>query len=141
VDQPGPNIDTDLGPAFGIGFKTTWASFPQSHVKIGSVFQTTYTRTEDSSVRVGFNEYDAALGATLDMNLSPDRKQRSSQLLLMPYGGFAWSGLDIDGIAVEDDSFGLFLGLQAKTGKAVSFGAEVRLIDQTAIGLNLSVGL
>ncbi|MBI5197383.1 MAG: hypothetical protein HZA19_02120 [Nitrospirae bacterium] len=142
ADPPGRNIDTDIGPAFGVGFKTTWATFPQSRLKIGSVFQTTHTRAEDDSIKRGFNEYDAALGMSLDMNLlSMDSKQRASQLSLIPYGGFTWSGLDVNGNAWEDDSFGLFLGIQAKTRTPVSFGAEIRLVDQTAISLNLSVGL
>lgn len=136
VDQPGTDIDTDIGPAFGIGLKTTWATIPRSHLKIGSVFQTTRVRAEDHSIRFGFSEYDAALGIALDLAAHGAARRNASQISLIPYGGFAWSGLDIDGSAAEDDSFGLFLGLQAATDSPVGFGVEVRLIDQTAISLN-----
>lgn len=140
TDQP-TNIDTDIGPAFGVGFKTTWATIPEANLKIGSVFQTTRIRAEDNSVRHSFSEYDAALGAAFDLGTYQNSKQPTPQFTLTPFGGFAWSGVDLDGGAIEDKTFGLFLGLQAKSGSAVSFGAEIRLIDQTAIGLNVSVPL
>lgn len=136
VDDLG--IDTDLGPAFGAGMRLTWASIPEANLKIGSVFQTLRIRAEDdaTSTRFGWTEYDAALGVTIDLAGPKDPKQRITQFGLMPYGGFAWSGLDINGSAVEDNAFGVFLGLGAEAQGNVQFGAEVRLVDQTAISVN-----
>jgi hypothetical protein len=130
------DIDTDLGPAFGVGMRITWANIPDVGLKIGSVFQTTRIRAEDSGNRVGWAEYDAALGASMDLTGTRDSKPRATQFGLIPYGGFAWSGLDIDGGAAEDDAFGIFLGLGAKAQGNFQFGAEVRLIDQAALSVN-----
>jgi len=124
-DFEGPGTDTDFGPAFGVGFKTTWAQIPDANLKIGSVLQTTRIRAEDDSERLGWAEYDAALGAFLD--------SRGSQAII-PYGGVAWSGIDIDGGAAEDDSFGFFLGVLARLGGNFQVGVELRIPDQTAIG-------
>lgn len=134
IDAAG--LNTDLGPAFGAGMRITWASIPDANIKIGSVFQTLRIRAEDSGTRVGWAEYDAALGLTADLSGPTDPKQRATQFGLMPYGGFAWSGLDIDGSAVEDSAFGVFLGLAAKAQGNFQFGAELRLIDQTALSVN-----
>jgi hypothetical protein len=141
ADDIGPGIDTDLGPAFGVGMRLTWASIPEANLKIGSVFQTLRIRAEDesSSQRLGWAEYDAALGVTVDLSGPKDPKQRATQFGLMPYGGFAWSGLDIDGAAFEDNAFGIFLGLGAEAQGNVQFGAEVRLVDQTAISVNAGI--
>lgn len=125
ADFEGPGVNTDFGPAFGVGFKTTWAQIPDANLKIGSVLQTTRIRAEDDSTRLGWAEYDAALGAFLD--------SRGSQAII-PYGGVAWSGLDIEGRAVEDDAFGFFLGVLARLGGNFQVGVELRIPDQTAIG-------
>ncbi len=131
------NLDSDLGPAFGVGMRITWANIPEAGLKIGSVFQTTRIRAEDSSARVSWAEYDAALGVSMDLAGPRDPKQRSTQFGLIPYGGFAWSGLDLDPFgAVEDDAFGIFLGLGAKAQGNLQLGAEVRLVDQTALSIN-----
>lgn len=137
----GLNIDTEFGPAFGAGMRITWANIPDANIKIGSVFQTLRIRGEDdaTSTRVGWTEYDAALGVTLDLAGSTDPKQRATQFGLLPYGGFAWSGLDINGSALEDNSFGVFLGVGAKAQGNLQFGAELRLVDQTALSVNGSM--
>jgi hypothetical protein len=131
-----PN-DTDIGPAFGVGMRVTWATIPSANLKIGSVFQTTRIRAENENTgtRVGWAEYDAALGVSMDMAGSRDPKRRQTEVGLVPYGGFAWSGLDISGGPVEDDAFGLFVGLNAKAQGNVTFGVELRLVDQTAVSL------
>lgn len=134
--QVDPLLDTDLGPAFGVGTRITWANIPDAKLKIGSVFQTTRIRAEDSSVRRSWAEYDAALGVSMDLAGPRDPKQRSTQFGLIPYGGFAWSGLDLSGGPVEDDAFGIFLGLGAKAQGNLQLGAEVRLVDQTALSIN-----
>jgi hypothetical protein len=36
---------------------------------------------------------------------------------------------------VEDNAYGLFVGLNAKAQGNVDFGVELRLVDQTAISL------
>lgn len=124
-DFEAPGIDTDFGPAFGVGLKTTWAQIPDANLKIGTVLQTTRIRAEDDSTRLGWAEYDAALGVFLD--------SRGSQAII-PYGGVVWSGLDIDAFgAVEDDSFGFFLGVLARLGGNFQVGVELRVPDQTAI--------
>lgn len=135
--DPGGVIDTDIGPAFGVGMRVTWATIPSANLKVGSVFQTTRIRAEDSGVRIGWAEYDAALGVSLDMARSRDPKTRQTALGLIPYGGFAWSGLDLDTLgAIEDDAFGLFVGLNAKAQGNVTFGVELRLVDQTALSIS-----
>jgi hypothetical protein len=132
-----PGGDTDIGPAFGVGMRVTWATIPSANLKVGSVFQTTRIRAEDdASTRVGWTEYDAALGASVDLGGSRDPKTRQTALGLIPYGGFAWSGLDIDGSALEDDAFGIFLGLNAEAQGNLNFGVELRLVDQTAISVS-----
>lgn len=128
ADFEAPGINTDFGPAFGIGLKTTWAQIPDANVKIGTVLQTVRIRAEDDSTRLGWAEYDAALGAFLD--------SRGAQAIL-PYGGVAWSGLDLQGNAAEDDSFGFFLGVLARLGGNVQVGVELRVPDQTAISANV----
>jgi hypothetical protein len=130
-----PGGDTDIGPSFGVGMRVTWASIPSANLKIGSVFQTTRIRAEDNGTRFGWAEYDAALGVSLDMAGPRDPKNRQAEFGLVPYGGFSWSGLDINGSAVEDNAFGLFVGLNAKAQGNVNFGVELRLVDQTAISL------
>ncbi len=133
--DPNAAIDTDIGPAFGVGMRVTWATIPSANLKVGSVFQTTRIRAEDTSTRQDWAEYDAALGVSLDMAGSRDPKTRQTTFGLVPYGGFAWSGLDINGGPAEDAAFGLFVGLNAKAQGNVNFGVEVRLVDQTAISI------
>lgn len=133
------SLDTDLGPAFGAGMRITWASIPEANIKIGSVFQTLRIRAEDDNGRQSWSEYDAALGVTLDLTGSGDPKQRATQFGLMPYGGLAWSGLDINGTASEDSAFGVFVGLAAKAQGNFQFGAELRLVDQAALSVSGSM--
>lgn len=131
-----PGTDSDIGPAFGAGFKVTWATLPDANLKIGSVFQTTHVRADDGPSRVSLTEYDAAIGAAIDMGGS---KRQRGQYTLIPYFGLAWSGMDINGVTAEDDGFGLFLGAAANAPGAVSFGGELRIVDQIAISLNVGV--
>ncbi|HET8761707.1 MAG TPA: hypothetical protein VFN94_11595 [Nitrospiria bacterium] len=136
--SPG-GFDTDIGPAFGVGMRVTWATIPNANVKVGSVFQTTRIRAEESTtgLRVGWAEYDASLGVSLDMSGPRDAKTRQTQFGLVPYGGLAWSGLDLDVLgASEDDAFGLFLGLNARAQGNFNFGVELRLVDQTALSVS-----
>lgn len=129
----GPGFDTDAGPAFGVGFKATWAQIPDVNLKIGSVIQTVRIRAEDGAARLGWAEYDAALGLFLDAGSGAPR---AGQATLIPYGGVVWSGLDIQGGAAEDDTFGFFLGLATKIGGNFTAGVELRIPDQTAIAIN-----
>lgn len=134
--DPNSAVDTDMGPAFGVGMRVTWANIPSANLKVGSVFQTTRIRAEDNGVRNDWAEYDAALGVSLDMAGSRDPKSRQTQFGLTPYGGFAWSGLDINGGPSEDDAFGLFVGLNASAQGNFNFGVELRLVDQTALSVS-----
>ncbi len=137
--DPG-GFDTDIGPAFGAGMKVTWASLPEANLKIGSVFQTLRIRADETNLRSSWAEYDAALGVSMDMTASRDPKKRQTEFGLVPYGGFAWSGVDLDTLgAIEDDSFGLFLGFNAKAQGNFNFGVELRLVDQTALSLGASM--
>src|SRR3990172_6752209 len=136
--DPG-GFDTDIGPAFGAGMKVTWASLPEANLKIGSVFQTLRIRADETNLRSSWTEYDAALGVSMDMTASRDPKKRQTEFALVPYGGFAWSGVEWDGLPVEDDAFGLFLGFNAKAQSNFNFGVELRLVDQTALSLGASM--
>jgi hypothetical protein len=137
--DPG-GFDTDIGPAFGAGMKVTWANLPEANLKIGSVFQTLRIRADETNLRSSWTEYDAALGVSMDMTASRDPKKRQTEFALVPYGGFAWSGVDLDTLgAIEDDSFGLFLGFNAKAQSNFNFGVELRLVDQTALSLGASM--
>lgn len=131
-DVPGGKIDTDIGPAFGVGFKTTWAQIPDAGLKIGSVLQTVRLRAKDGDTRFAWSEYDAALGIYLDSGRSP----RAGQAALLPYGGIVWSGLDINGAGVEDETFGIFLGIVARLAGNLHVGIELRIPDQTSLGIN-----
>jgi hypothetical protein len=142
ISTPAGDVDTDLGSAFGVGFKVTWATIRDANLKVGSVFQTTRIRADlDAGPgRASWSEYDAALGVAFDTEGGVDPKKRTTEFALMPYGGFAWSGVD-NGVAggQEDDSFGLFGGLAAKTRGGFNFGVELRLVDQTALSLGASM--
>lgn len=129
-DAPGPALDTDAGPAFGVGFKTTWAEIPDANLKIGTVLQTVRIRAEDGADREIWAEYDAAIGAFLDSG----RSGRGQAVI--PYGGAVWSGVDTPRGA-EDDAFGFFLGVLAKLGGNLQAGVELRVPDQTAISANI----
>ncbi len=140
--DPG-GFDTDIGPAFGAGMKVTWASLPEANLKIGSVFQTLRIRADETNLRSSWTEYDAALGVSMDMTASRDPKKRQTEFALVPYAGFAWSSLDTAAPVIlataEDDSFGLFLGFNAKAQGNFNFGVELRLVDQTALSLGASM--
>ncbi len=130
-DVPG-GANTDIGPAFGVGFKATWAQIPDANIKIGTVLQTVRLRAKDNGNRFGWSEYDAALGAYLDAG---PRSPRAGQASLIPYGGVVWSGLDLDGRAAEDNTFGIFLGLAARVSNFYAT-VELRVPEQTALGIN-----
>ncbi|MBI3804135.1 MAG: hypothetical protein HY282_10285 [Nitrospirae bacterium] len=126
------NIDSGVGPAFGLGLKATWAQMPDANLKIGTVLQTTHLRSKDGDSRFGWTEYDAAIGAFLD---SGSRSLRAGDAALIPYGGVVWSGLDINGAALEDKTFGIFVGVLARFAGNLHVGIELRVPDQTALGV------
>ena len=136
VDSP-KEIHTDVGPAFGLGFKTTWAAIPDANIKIGTVAQTVQLRAKDGGDRVSFTEYDLALGAYFDVPSS--RAQRSGEVMFLPYGGLVFSGVDINGRAAEEDAFGLFVGLAMKIGGNVHVGIELRIPEQTALSVQAGI--
>lgn len=135
IDSAG--IHTDIGPAFGIGFKTTWAAIPDVNLKIGSVAQTTQLRVKDGGDRLAFTEYDLALGAYIDTPSS--RSARAGDVVLLPYGGLAYSGVDLNGNASEKRAFGLFGGVALKMGSNVHVGIELRVADQTALAVEAGI--
>ncbi len=143
---PGVNqINTDRGPLFGVGLKATWAELPDANVKIGTVVQTLRMRGEQDGgtggpggvdgQRHSFTEYDLAIGAYYT---PPGRTPGKKELVLLPYGGLVWSGVDINGNAREDDTFGIFIGTVVKTGGKVQYGVELRIPDQTALSFSAS---
>jgi len=151
--SPGPNqISTDNGPLFGVGFKATWAQLPNSNIKIGTVVQTLRMRGEQDGGTVAvdpgepgggldghrhsYTEYDLAIGAYYTPSNSRSKKRK--ELVLLPYGGLVWSGVDINGNAREDDTFGIFVGTVIKTGGKLEYGVELRVPDQTAISFSAS---
>jgi hypothetical protein len=145
--SPGINqINTDNGPLFGIGFKATWAELPNANVKIGTVVQTLRMRGEqDGGTGVGpgdidgtrhsFSEYDLAIGAYYTPK---SRSKKKKELVLLPYGGVVWSGVDINNAPKEDKTFGIFFGTVIKTGGKVQYGIELRIPDQTALSFSAS---
>ncbi|VAX29195.1 hypothetical protein MNBD_NITROSPIRAE01-1278 [hydrothermal vent metagenome] len=127
--------DSDAGPAFGFGTKVTWATLDDMNLKIGSVAQMLQVRADgDSGGRNSFTEYDFALGAYIDAGGAAAPEGRS---VLTTYGGFVFSSLEIvtsgGGVALEDSSFGAFAGLLMKVNQKTEVGAELRLLDQTAL--------
>src|SRR5581483_7516089 len=102
VDSAG--IHTDIGPAFGVGLKTTWAAIPDANLKIGSVAQTTQLRAKDGGHRQALTEYDLALGAYFDPPSS--RSVRAGDVIFLPYGGFVFSGMDVTGTPAEKNALG-----------------------------------
>ncbi len=129
--------DSDAGPAFGFGTKVTWASLDDMNLKIGSVAQMLQVRADtDGGGRASFNEYDFALGVYLDGGGMASSGSRS---ILTTYGGLVFSGLEIENSGgnafLEDNSFGAFVGLLMKMDQKTEVGAELRLLDQTALGI------
>lgn len=133
VNGRGPeNFDTDTGPAYGLGLKATLAAIPDARLKVGAVLQSTRVRAEASGKRIGWNEDDAAIGVYLDGGVAAPR---AGEAVLIPYGGIAWSGVDINGAAVENDTFGIFLGVAARIGANFRVGVELRVPEQTSLGI------
>ncbi len=129
--------DSDAGPAFGFGTKVTWASLDDMNLKIGSVAQMLQVRADgDGGGRSSFTEYDFALGVYIDAGGAAAPQGRS---VLTTYGGFVFSSLEIvnsrGGVALEDRSFGVFAGLLMKMNQKTEVGAELRLLDQTALSI------
>lgn len=129
--------DSDAGPAFGFGTKVTWATLDDMNLKIGTVAQMLQVRADaDGGGRTSFTEYDFAVGAFLDAGGAASSAGRS---VLTTYGGFVFSSLEIEsrgsGTALEDRSFGIFAGLLMKINQKTEVGAELRLLDQTALGI------
>lgn len=136
-DVNSPGIHTDIGPAFGLGFKTTWAAIPDANLKIGSVAQTTQLRAKDDDHRFSLTEYDLALGAYIDTPAG--RSARAGDVIFLPYGGIAFSGMDVSGGPAEKNAFGVFGGLALKMGGNVHVGIELRLVDQTSLGVQAGI--
>ncbi|MFQ5780264.1 MAG: hypothetical protein ACE5HN_05700 [Nitrospiria bacterium] len=131
VENPPEAIDTDTGPVFGVGFKVTWADIPGANLKIGTVAQTLRLRGEQGNLRHSLTEYDLAIGVFLDPPKGPPKQQK--EIILLPYGGLAWSGLDVNGDTREEDVFGIFVGLALKIGNKMHANIELRIPEQTAL--------
>ncbi|VAX33597.1 hypothetical protein MNBD_NITROSPIRAE01-970 [hydrothermal vent metagenome] len=126
--------DSDAGTAFGFGTKVTWATLDDMNLKIGSVAQMLQIQADgDGGGRNSFTEYDFAVVAYIDARGAAAPEGRS---VLTTYGGFVFSSLEIvtsGGVALEDSSFGAFAGLLMKVSQKTEVGAELRLLDQTAL--------
>lgn len=127
------SFDTETGPAYGLGFKVTWAAVPDANLKIGTVAQTVQLRAKDDDNRITLTEYDLAIGAFLDM--PGNRAPRAGEIGILPYGGLVWSGVDVQGVGAEEDTFGVFLGLAAKLGGNLQVGVELRIPEQTTLSI------
>lgn len=136
-DVDAGDLHSDIGPAFGLGFKTTWAAIPDAKLKIGSVAQTVRLRAKDGSARLSLTEYDLAIGGYLDAPIG--RSPRSGEMIFLPYGGLVFSGVDVNGGAAEENAFGLFMGLAMRMGGNVLVGIELRIPEQTALAVQASV--
>ena len=133
IDVNDAGLHTDIGPAFGLGFKTTWAAIPDANLKIGSVAQMTQLRAKDHGDRVSMAEYDVAVGGYFDPPGA--RAVRAGNVTLLPYGGVAFSGVDLSGNPSERRVFGLFGGLLMKLSNSFHVGVELRIPDQTALSV------
>lgn len=132
--------DSDAGLSFGVGTKVTWASIDHLNLKIGSVAQVLQVRADvDGGGRQAFTEYDLALGAYIDAG---EVDTSSNLTILAPYGGIVLSGLEIHQsdapVVLEDDSFGVFVGILLRLNKKTEAGIELRLLEQTALTLYTS---
>jgi len=132
--------DSDAGPAFGFGTKVTWGTIDNINLKIGSVFQMLQIRADvDGGGRQSFREYDFALGAFVNTDGS---RSAGNRAVVTTYGGFVFSGLEIDGSGAaslhEDDSVGVFVGLLMDIKGKTELGVELRLVEQTALSINAS---
>lgn len=134
--DPG-DVHSNIGPAFGVGFKTTWAAIPDAKLKIGSVAQTVRLRAKDGGDRLSFTEYDLAIGGYVDAPIG--RTPRAGEVIFLPYGGLVFSGVDVNGGAAEENAFGLFMGLAMRMGGNVLVGVELRIPEQTALAVQASV--
>lgn len=133
IDINDAGLHTDIGPAFGLGFKATWAAIPDANLKIGSVAQTTQLRAKDHGDRISMTDYDVALGAYFDPPGA--RAPRAGNISLLPYGGIAFSGVDLNGNPSERKIFGLFAGLSMKLSSNFHVGIELRIPEQTALSV------
>lgn len=125
LDPGGDDIDTSLGVGFGV----KGAFVDRGEIRLGALGQLLYFQSEleDSGADVDWIEVDVALAASF---------RGFGQIV--PYAGVKVSLIDgeVEGGAdfEQDDTLGLFGGLTFAVSPQVALGAELRVLDETALG-------
>ncbi|HEX7124455.1 MAG TPA: hypothetical protein VF406_01605 [Thermodesulfobacteriota bacterium] len=125
-DPGGNDIDTSLAVGFGV----KGAFVDRGEIRLGALGQVLYSQSEleNSGADVDWFEIDLALAASF---------RGLGQIV--PYAGVKVSLVDgeIDapgGDFEQDDALGLFGGLTFAVSPQVALGAELRVLDETALG-------
>lgn len=121
------DVDVDTGLGFGVGARGSF--FQQGPWRFGGLFQILYFTSElDTGPDIDWIEVDLA-GAVSYRALGQ----------IVPYGGLKFSLIDgeVDpGADFEQDNLiGLFGGVSVALTPQISVGAELRLLDETALGI------
>lgn len=119
----------DIDTSLGVGFGVKGAFVDRGELRVGALGQVLYYQSEleTSGADIDWIEIDVALAISF---------RGLGQIA--PYAGIKLGLIDgdIEGDAdfEQDDIFGLFGGLTFAVSPQVSLGAEVRLVDETAVG-------
>jgi hypothetical protein len=125
LDPGGTDIDSSLGVGFGV----KGAFVDRGEIRLGALGQLLYFQSEleNSGADIDWFEIDIALAASF---------RGLGQIV--PYAGVKVSLIDGDiesGPDFEqDDTLGLFGGLTFAVSPQVALGAELRILDETALG-------
>ncbi len=122
------NIDIDPGLAIGVGGKGSF--FDYRDFRVGLLAQLLFFSAElDTGGSPGID--------WLEVDVAPAVSYRALGQVV-PYGGVKLSFVDGDvdggGDFRQDDVFGIFGGATVALSEQVSVGAELRVLDETAIG-------
>lgn len=125
--NPGPDIDNNLG----IGFGVKGAFVDRGEIRLGALGQFGYFSSELDSPPgpdIDWYEFDLAVAASF---------RGLGQIV--PYVGAKLSLVDGEveggGDFEQDDTLGVFGGVSFAASSQVLLGAEVRLLDENAVGL------
>jgi hypothetical protein len=133
------DADGDYGLAFGFGIKATVHETPNAKVGIG--LQYLSFESEDT---VNGVDYEADVSSEIDIFAGVS--YLGLQNNITPYGGLVISMIDGDlevegwGSAdfEEDDTLGIFAGIDFDASDQFKAGVELRLINETSITLKVS---
>lgn len=131
--------DGDYGLAFGFGIKATVLETPNTKVGIGLQ----YLSFESEDTVHGF-DYEADVSSEID--IFAGISYLGLQNKITPYGGLVISMIDgdveVEGLGSfdieEDDTLGIFAGVDFDASDKFKAGVELRLINETSISLKVS---